>query len=257
MHRCYVEPSQWHAASIVLDAAETHHALRVLRIRDGEPVELFDGRGRTAKAVLKTGAGTRRAASAFAEPVESPRLIAPPPVFITLLQAIPKARRMDLVVEKATELGAMRIIPVRTERVVASPDEIRGGERRERWARLAVNAARQCATAWLPEVDEPRSLADALAVVDDGQPLFVGSLAASARPFRQVVASVRARLPAPERAAILIGPEGDLSDAEREEARAMGAMEVSFGRRVLRTETAAFFGLSVLGYEFLSDESRD
>ena len=121
MHRCYVEPSQWHAASIALDAAETHHALRVLRIRDGEPVELFDGRGRTAKAVLRTGAGTRRAASAFAEPVESPRLIAPPPVFITLLQAIPKARRMDLVVEKATELGAMRIIPVRTERVVASP----------------------------------------------------------------------------------------------------------------------------------------
>jgi 16S rRNA (uracil1498-N3)-methyltransferase len=133
MHRCYIDPSAWTPPEIAPDGEELHHLLDVLRVVDGDPVELFDGRGRVARATLHAaGRASRRAErerQARFTLDETPRTEPRDPVAIVLLQAVPKGQRLDLVVEKATELGAARVVPVLAERCVVTLD---AAGRRER-----------------------------------------------------------------------------------------------------------------------------
>jgi 16S rRNA (uracil1498-N3)-methyltransferase len=232
---------------------EEHHLLDVLRASIGDEVAAFDGAGRQCRArVCPATAGGGRNAGGFRVVLEVVSSIGATftPVAITLIQAIPKGRHMDWIVEKATELGASEIWPVITERCVVRIGLEDAGAKSERWHRVAISAAKQCTTDFVPRVRRVERLRDVLADVAAGHDLFlVGSLQPDARPFKEVLSAARAA--GVRRAAVLIGPEGDLTHEEMDWALQKGATPVSFGRRVLRVETAALYSLSVMAYELM------
>jgi 16S rRNA (uracil1498-N3)-methyltransferase len=255
MHRCFVSPAAWKNSEISLTQEEEHHLLDVLRAQAGDSVILFDGQGRQAEALLipppscENERKNRSGPRILARIVESRGTIRPA-VSITLIQALAKGQRMDWIVEKSTELGVSVIVPVVTERVVTHLKERQKDERRDRWQRIALSAAKQCQTNWVPEIGPVCCFSEAVQSCSKMDLFLVGSLAPDARLLRIVLEERRRKKP--RNVALLIGPEGDLTPDELEEARRTGAVPVSFGSLVLRVETAALFGMSVLASEFLA-----
>ena len=169
-------------------------------------------------------------------------------VSLSLIQAVPKGARMEWILEKAVELGVWCVFPVMADRGVVRLEGARAADRRERWQRIVAEAAKQCRTAWIPRVEGLASLRELLGGPLPVDALLVGSLEADATPFMQVVREIKAA--GARRVALIVGPEGDLTPDELAAARGAGARAVSFGEHVLRVETAAIYGLSVLAYEF-------
>ncbi|MDP6490970.1 MAG: RsmE family RNA methyltransferase [Kiritimatiellia bacterium] len=240
MHRCYLAPGRWQDGVLVPGKDEAHHLRDVLRVTCGDVIAVFDGAGRRVEA--RVVALTSQAVDL--EPIGPIATIPRSKPVISLLQAIPKGSRMDTVVEKGTELGMDRLVPVITERTITRLDEAKGRKRCERWTRVAHGAARQCGACWIPEIAPVQSLTEALAARPEGDILLVGALSGTPRPMAEVVDEVAASRP--PSVSLLIGPEGDLTPAETEAATAVGAIGISMGPLVLRTDTAPLFGLSVL-----------
>ena len=241
MHRCFVSPDAWKRDRLLLDDEESRHLVTVLRAGIGAAVLAFDGEGREADAEVAS-LGKHAALRVLTEHPMRPRLTPR----VTLIQALPKGTHMDDIVEKATELGVAEIRPVMTERVVRRPGDDRAPKQVARWRRIAVSAAKQCGTPWVPAIHAPAPLAAALAAVRNEADLFlVGSLEPKARPAREILRAARTTA----RVALLIGPEGDLSPDEYRMARESGAIPLSFGPLVLRVETAALYGLSAINCE--------
>ena len=235
-----------------LSREEEHHLRDVLRVAAGDRVTVFDGRGREAQVLIEAaGAGPGRAdirdAHLVLRVLSQGRVEAPVPS-VTLVQAIPKGQRMDWVVEKATELGASAIVPAVTERVVGRWSGAEAKAKRERWTRLAVSAAKQCGAPWIPTIDPIAAYVDAIRRCGGAELILVGSLRSGARLIRDVLRDRPGA--APRTVAVLIGPEGDFTPEELDQACRAGAVEVSFGSQVLRTDTAALFALSVVMSEF-------
>ncbi|MDD4102567.1 MAG: RsmE family RNA methyltransferase, partial [Kiritimatiellae bacterium] len=167
---------------------------------------------------------------------------------LTLFACISKGSRMDWTVEKAVELGADRIVPVISERTVVRLDATEGTAKAVRWMRVAEEAARQCQAAWLPDVLAPVTLFDSLPLARAAAPLFVAALTPEAIPLRQALE--RCAEPPPH-VGWFVGPEGDFTPAELQALVDAGAVPVSLGRHVLRTETACLYGLSALSCAWL------
>ncbi len=150
--RFYIPPHAWNPDRLALDAGETHHALEVLRMKAGDRATVFNGQGAEATvefATVNKGAIALRKISVGKS--------APLACALTLGQAIPKGKNMDLIVEKATELGAAGIVPLLSERTVVRVDAEDGSVKREKWQRVAVEAAKQCGQNWLPAVARPQT----------------------------------------------------------------------------------------------------
>ena len=247
MHRHYLQTSRLTSGTIALTRDEARHLRTVLRICDGEVVELFDGRGLTmaARVVASDRQGLRL--EAVAEPVRH----APHACAVTLWTCICKGKRMDWTVEKAVELGAARIVPVISSRTIVRLDDEDTEGKSERWTRVAVEAARQCGAAWLPAIDAPTAIADVGPSVRACAPVFVAALVPTAQPMRAALARLRAAGGTPARAGWFVGPEGDFTHEELRLLLDAGAIPVNLGRQVLRAETAAVWGLCLLGAEWL------
>ena len=234
MHRLLVDTASLENEAPVLSSDAAAH-LKVVRPKSGERVELFDGKGRTREyAVTASGRGFVLAAAAPA--VEFSR-----PPAMTLFACVTKGSRWDWTIEKATELGVTRIVPVVSSRTIV---RIADGEReakRRRWERVAADAARQSDAKWLPEVLAPMSFAESLALVR-GTECFVGALVT---PPPVPVAEAARRRRGELEPAIYVGPEGDFSPEELTELVKI-ATPVSFGSTILRAETAAIYGVSAL-----------
>lgn len=243
--RCYVEPAAWRADEMVLGQEETHHLHTVLRAKRQSRVTLFDGQGRSAEAEI-VSLDRREARLRVLQQFVHPR----PPVDLLLVQGIPREQKMDLVIQKATELGVSRILPVQTDHAVVRVREDNEASKLDRWQKIALNAAKQCGAEWLPGVAPVQGLEACLAALPHVDLFLHASLDPDARPLREVLQQARAT--APRVIAALVGPEGDLSARERALARNAGARAVSLGSSVLRSETAALFVLSVLVYEFMA-----
>lgn len=251
MHRCYLPPDRWQDGVLIPDRQEAHHLCHVLRVGHGDPLEAFDGVGhRVHVRVARDGTG----GSITLIPVGVTEEIPRPFPAVTLIQAIPKGTRMDSVVEKGTELGMTRLVPVMTDRTVTRLGAAKGRKRGERWTRIAQNAAKQCGAGWIPEIAPVQALADSLAQRRAGDVLLMGALSGAQRPMAKVVDELAAKRP--PSISLLIGPEGDLTPAEMNDARARGAIGVSMGQLVLRTDTAALCGLSLLASRFRSGARR-
>ncbi len=211
-------------AEVALPAAEAHHARRVLRLRAGARVELADGAGRVARAVL--AASDRDAVVARIETVdEAPR--SGPALAVAF--APPKGKRQAATVEALVELGVDTLIPLLTERGVA------GGGDLDKWRARAVEAAKQCRRAWLPTVEDPATVEALAGRVAAGTRAFLAAPDPSARTAGDALADVAPT----EQVLWLIGPEGGFTDAEDAQLRAAGAVPVRLGPHILRIGTAA------------------
>jgi 16S rRNA (uracil1498-N3)-methyltransferase len=221
---------------VVFDGPRLHHLQAVLRLKPGDRLEVFDGRGRVFPATvvqLEPHEGRLTLGPARA-PVACRR--------ITVLQGLPKGDKLELIIQKGTELGAAVFAPVATERSVV---RLAGKEsvRQARWQRIAEEAARQCLRADVPRVSAPAPLLEAVAALEAGTVVLVLDEEQRTLPLGLAFAPHRdGRAPV----AIVIGPEGGLSRAEVAALEGCGAHLVTLGSLVLRTETAALAALAVL-----------
>ncbi len=229
MPRFYCPAPLAPGARLSLPDALAHHAVRVLRLRDGAAIALFDGSGGQYPAVLRI-----QGKQAWAELGEFDAREAELPGRITLVQGLPGSDKMDWVVEKAVELGAAALIPVQARRSVVQLSEERAGKRRAHWQRIAQAAAEQCGRNRLMDIAAPLSLQDFLAQPAAG-PLLLCHPDADAT-LAQALAPLAGQ--AQPSLSLLVGPEGGWSEDELQAARRAGAQAVRFGPRVLRTETA-------------------
>ena len=221
---------------MTLSGDALHHIATVLRLREGDSIELFDGDGRCARATLE--ALDKRAATLRVGAPSTPKDLEAT-VRLTLLFAIPKGDGADRIVRACTELGVAALRPLRTERTVASPP----AGRRERWRRIAEEAARQSGRVAVPDVHAPQALTDALRDrtgerIDDRRRFarLMAWVPERATPLADALPDDAAR---PTDVELIIGPEGGMTDAEAELARERGFRTVSLGPRILRTPTAA------------------
>ncbi len=151
MHRCYVPQADFGASVLEVSGEEAHHALRVMRLRVGDSCEVFDGCGQAAQMRVVSTAGS----SSMSLQVEKVLPPMPPVASITLALAIPKGNNMDLIVQKAVELGASRIIPLITERTIVRLNAKESATKAEKWRRTALEACKQCGVNTLPDLPPP------------------------------------------------------------------------------------------------------
>lgn len=245
MNRFFAPQEQWDGDSVLLEDQEAHHCARVFRHKVGDQIEVFDGAGTSAVGEISES-NNRRVRLAIAEKSEGNPL----PVEITLIQAIPKAKTMDLVVQKAAEIGAATIIPVITDRcVVKLNDE---AKKQEKWQRTALESCKQCGRNWLPIVRSPANLSDILQS-DESELRMVAALDERSRKLREIAGDLPQR---PKTLSVVIGPEGDFSSVELDSLNAAQFHSLSLGPTVLRSETAAIYALSVISHEFLEGTAQ-
>lgn len=214
------------AVELALPSGEVHHALHVLRLREGEEVEVFDGQGRQAVGRVAR-IGRNEATVQVPLPVQ---LSQRPTPRVHLAFALPKGERLDWLLEKATELGVASLWPVVCERSTVGREEA-SPAKRQRWLGHCISAAKQCGLDFLPELGEGRELEELLAQGPRGLGL-VGDLSPRARKMREVVT---ARV---DDLTLLVGPEGGLTDDELDRINRAGFASVRLGQTTLRVETA-------------------
>jgi len=242
MRRFYLPPEKC-GKSMVLEDREAHHAIHVLRLGVGDRLEILDGAGGiyscAISAVRKSVVELR---------LEKQITLAPPPWRITLFQAVPKGKTFDWIVEKATELGVARIVPIITERVVAG---FENNERRlERWNLTAIDALKQCGSPWLPQIAKPLEFAAALPLAKELELTLVASLRAGAKHPREWLQQIEERKAGSAfHIGVWIGPEGDFTGEELTALAGAGARPITLGHLVLRAETAAIYCISIINYE--------
>jgi 16S rRNA (uracil1498-N3)-methyltransferase len=249
MHRFYIAPENWNPEALVLHGTEAHHAHTVLRLQPGGRAVVFNGRGNEITAEIASV--SRR--EIRLRKVSEARL-PPLPCRITLAQAIPKGRNMELIVQKAVEIGASEIVPLLSERTTI---DLRDGkiaqQKQEKWQQVAIEAAKQCGQNWLPQVQLPRRATQFFQDTPGVDLALIGSLQQDAVHLKKVLAGYKAEHDAPPDTVLMcVGPEGDFTPAELALARTHGCRPITLGPIILRVETAAIYSLSVLSYELLS-----
>lgn len=220
---------------VVLEPGAAKHILTVLRLKPGAPLVLFDGFGFEFEARLDQADKKQvwvTLSGRHGPAVESP-------LHVTLAQGISRGERMDYTVQKAVELGVSAVVPVLTERSVVKFGQDNGAKKREHWQGVVISACEQSGRVRLPEVRPPVTLANFLASnALAGLKVLLDPLAGhSANDLQR---------PADGRVLLLVGPEGGLSENERNLAARVGFTGLKLGPRVLRTETAALVALSLL-----------
>jgi len=242
MPRFYVPPHAWNPDKLELDPGETHHALDVLRMKLGDRATLFNGQGAEATVEVATVEKGRIALRKIAA-----HKTAPLPCALTLGQAIPKGKNMDLIVEKATELGAAGIVPLLSERTIVRADADEAVSKRDKWQRTAIEAAKQCGQNWVPTVAKPQTPKEFFQAGEKFDLMLIASLQPDSRALKEVLAELGPKKFG--RVLILVGPEGDFTPAEINLAKNAGCRPITLGPIILRTETAAIYCLSVLSHQ--------
>lgn len=245
MPRFFVSPAALAADPVVLEGEDCRHIALSLRMAVGDTVTLSDGEGEECLCRLTLITPTRVEAEVTERRAGAGEL----PVTVRLYQGNPKGDKLELIVQKAVELGAAAIIPFESSRCVARVRAERAEKQSARLSRIAQEAAGQCGRARLPSVSLPLSFREALREAAEtcdtvlfcyeeerGQTLRGALKEAAAAGARSI--------------ALFVGSEGGFSPEEAEQARAAGALSVSLGRRILRCETAPLYALSCIGYEY-------
>lgn len=237
----------------MLEAGEAKHCAEVLRCKVGERITVFNGQGTEAITEISAlESGGRRILLKLIALNKTSR----PPAFLTLGQAVPKGKNMDLIVQKATELGVSRITPLLSERTVVKLDGAEAEKKRAKWQKVALEACKQCGQNWLPEIFPIQSVEQFLAAQSNkknlAELLLIAALHPDAQSLKKILtADEQPSGEFPPSATVLIGPEGDFTPAELSSAMTSGFRPLSLGPIILRSETAAIYALSVLGHELM------
>lgn len=241
MHRLLVETELLNEESPTLPKDAARH-LKVLRPKDGEEIELFDGKGkwrvyRFERSGLASASPLVATSRTF-QTSQSSRTL-------TLFACVTKGSRWDWTIEKATELGVTRIVPVISERTIVRIPVSERAAKRERWLRIAEDAARQSDAKWLPEICEALDFRDALPLVKDTT-CFIGALTTPPSPsLARAIGNLNTETRRHGGLGVFIGPEGDFTPEELKALLEI-ATPTSFGPTILRAETAAIYAVSVL-----------
>jgi len=248
MHRFYLPPAQCKDRNLILMEGEAHHAVNVLRVRHGERLMVLDGAGQELLCeVEKPDHGQLKLT------VVQRNAVPPLPYHITLVQAIPKGKIFESILQKAVELGAHCIVPLLSDRVTTQLDEESAASKVEKWRLTAIEAIKQCGSAWLPQIEAPLTPKAYLARGEKFELPLIASLQSDCRHPREYFKtfhSEKKRLP--KTVCVWVGPEGDFTPAEMSAVKSAGVLPITLGRLVLRSETAAIYSLSVLNYELQS-----
>jgi len=248
MHRFYVSPENWDPRGLALRGSEAHHAHHVLRMQAGDKLVLFNGEGRELTAEITNVADNEIRLQKLHES-ETASLRCK----IVLGQAIPKGKNMDLIMQKAVEIGAAEIAPIISDRTIVQLDSESASQKQAKWQQIAIEAAKQCGQNWLPRVHAPKKLGEFFSA---SEPVFdlrlIGSLQPDAQQLKKILKTYSSEHgDRPRSVLMLVGPEGDFTPAELALARRHGCQPITLGPIILRVETAAIYCLSVLSYELL------
>lgn len=243
MHRFFMPSVNPGRREISLDPRDAKKICRVLKLRPGDEIFLWDSKGKEYRACITKITGR----NVFVQVLEQRQTIPEPPFRITLVQGIPKRDKFEFIIQKATELGIWAVQPVVTGRTVVRIPPERRTTRLKRWQVIVKEAARQSGRAHIPVVAEITSLADLWKRLDpDALKLIIWE--EGTRPLKEYLRS-SAFSPRPP-VYLFVGPEGGFEKQEVEEAISHGSVAVSLGPRILRTETAGLIVLSLLLYEW-------
>ena len=244
MYQFFVEPSQIQDKKVIITGSDVNHIKNVLRLKAGEEIAVRNGvDGKEYRCGIE-GFGRDQIICSLRfireEGVELPSKI-------YLFQGIPKADKMELIVQKAVELGVFEVIPVAVKRCVVKLDERKARAKVSRWQGIAEAAAKQCKRGIIPVVREPMTMKEAVSYAGEMDvKLIPYELAEDMSHTKKMIEAVRPG----QSVAVFIGPEGGFEESEVAEALAAGIEPVTLGKRILRTETAGFTVLSWLMYHF-------
>ena len=243
MHHFFVEPSQIQGNHIFIDGPDVNHIRNVLRMNPGEEVNVTDGSGEKVYRCAIASIGEDKVELNIMWAQEKGMEL---PSKIYLFQGLPKSDKMELIIQKAVELGVYEIIPMATARAVVKLDQKKAAAKVKRWQAISESAAKQSKRLLIPEVKEPVKCSEALKLASDlDVRLIPYELAEGMDGTRRIIQSVKPG----QSVAVFIGPEGGFEEAEVELAKEAGFQAITLGRRILRTETAGMTVLSILMYQ--------
>jgi 16S rRNA (uracil1498-N3)-methyltransferase len=241
MHRFFADPSQIREKDIILTGTDVNHIRNVLRMRSGQEVLISDGQGADYRCQLNEIGEDAVTASIMWRLDGNAEL----PSRITLFQGLPKGDKMEFIIQKCVELGAVKIVPVQTRRTVVKLDARKEQARRKRWMGISESAAKQSGRGIVPEIARVMDFSEAL---EEARHLDVClipyELARGIEHTREVCTAIKPG----QSVGIFIGPEGGFEEDEVSKAMKAGAVPVTLGKRILRTETAGMALISVLAY---------
>ena len=243
MHHFFVEPSQIQGNHIFIDGPDVNHIRNVLRMNPGEEVNVTDGSGEKVYRCAIASIGEDKVELNIMWAQEKGMEL---PSKIYLFHGLPKSDKMELIIQKAVELGVYEIIPMATARAVVKLDQKKAAAKVKRWQAISESAAKQSKRLLIPEVKEPVKFSEALKLASDlDVRLIPYELAEGMDGTRRIIQSVKPG----QSVAVFIGPEGGFEEAEVELAKEAGFQAITLGRRILRTETAGMTVLSILMYQ--------
>lgn len=243
MQRYFVAPEAWRDGQVYITGDDVHHIVRVMRHEVGDALLVSDGESRVGRAEIievSKDAVVVRIVGELAMDAE-------PRVQVIIAQALPKADKMELIVQKGTELGAAAFVPFESARTIVQYDAKKQAKVLERWSKIAKEAAEQAHRDKVPTISETQSWKQLLARIPQTAATFVCYEKQLGQGLRETVQQLAA-LDKP--IMIVVGPEGGFTEKEIEQAVEAGAISITLGKRILRTETAAMATLSGLMYEF-------
>lgn len=239
--RFFLEQAYTLGDEATLSAVDSRHLSRVLRARAGDEITVVSANRVFSAEILTVGETvTVRLNSELQAYTESA-------LELILLQGLAKGERMEIVIQKAVELGVDKIIPVACERSVVRLAADKAAAKQARWQKIADAAAKQCGRTKLPQITQPMSMSAAIAALPADCRIIMPWEEADGDGVGVTMAAAM-REPAPKAAALIIGPEGGLTAEEAALAEAAGARLVTLGKRILRTETAAIVGVTIVMY---------
>lgn len=239
MYHFFVTPSQVHGEAIFVEGQDVNHMKNVLRMRIGEQVEISDGDSRNYLCEIEEFEPEAVRLHILEELAADTEL----PSKLYLFQGLPKSDKMELIIQKAVELGAYEVIPVATKRAVVKLDAKKAAKKVERWNSISESAAKQAGRSIVPEVTEVLTFTQALEKAKALDVTLVPyELTKGMSDTKQIVSQIKPG----QSVGIFIGPEGGFEESEISQAMEMGAKPITLGKRILRTETAGLTILSIL-----------
>lgn len=246
MRRFFTEEENIKENQVTVKGDEARHIIQVLRAKKGNKIKVFTGEGREYLIEI-IGVNKKEVVGNILEQAE---VKTEPGVSITLVQGIPKSDKMAFILQKTTELGVKRIIPVITERTIVRLNREKARVRRNRWQRIVLEAAKQSGRAVIPKVDEIVTFLQSLNSVGKESLKLIPWEEEETTSLKEVLEHHTSHTPHPtSHITIFIGPEGGFTSEEVRRAKGIGAIPVSLGPRLLRTETASLTTVAMILYE--------
>lgn len=234
-------PQRIRENTVHISGSDAHHLARVMRLKKGDEIIVFDGSAKEYHVVIEEIQEVEVLGKIIGVSASTKEA----PIAVTLVQGIPKGDKMELIIQKATELGVHNIVPVLTERTVVKLEESKKAKRQERWQKIAQEASKQCKRATVPKISEIISLSQYLAQPTDIREGLVLWEEENSQGLKTYLKKQYGK----DKLTVFIGPEGGFSPGEIKAMEQNGIRSVTLGQRILRTETAGLAAIAIILYE--------